>query len=373
MSTPTATGPPVRTRPARRRSTPLVAAGLALASLTAGCGGDASGGSAEGTSGGVTASTAPSEVAAAPSAGCGTSSTGPTTEERREVAVTDPGTGDARWYLVTTPPTHDGTTPLPVVLDFHGFTEGAVVHAAHSALSPFAVEQGFVAVFPQGTGDPVRWNALPTADAADFGGADDLTYVDAVLDALEADLCIDTARVYATGLSNGAGMASLLGCERAGRFAAVAPVAGVRPPAECADSVATPILAFHGTADPILFYNGGVGDLAGLLGGSGDTTAPVAVLDGDGYPASIRTWASQNGCATEPSKTPVGEDVEHWVFDCPAGASVEFYVVIGGGHTWPGSEFSRNIARIVGPTTSTISANEILWEFFGRHARTPTA
>lgn len=355
---------------AGRRLAPLLAVSLALALLATSCGSN-DGDSASGDPAGSTVVTTPAQIAAAPSSGCGTSSTGAVTEDRREVAVSDPETGETRWYLVTTPPQHDGTTPLPVVLDFHGFTEGATVHAAHSALSPFAIEQGFVVVFPQGTGDPVRWNALPTADAADFGGADDVAYVDAVLDALETDLCIDTARVYATGLSNGAGMSSLLGCERASRFAAIAPVAGVRPPAECADGVATPVLAFHGTADPILFYNGGIGDLAGLLGGSGDTTAPDAVLDGEGYPASIRAWAAHNGCAPEPTRTPIGDDVEHWVFDCPAGGSVEFYAVIGGGHTWPGSEFSRQIASIAGPTTFTISANEVLWEFFGRHARTP--
>ncbi len=362
--------PPAASNPTGRRVAALLTAALALALLATSCSNDGTDSAAEDT-GGSTAATTPAEVAAVPSAGCGTSSTGAVTEERREVAFADPETGETRWYLVTTPPAHDGSTPLPVVLDFHGFTEGAIVHAAHSALSSLAVEEGFVVVFPQGTGNPVRWNALPTADAADFGGADDVAYVDAVLDALEADLCIDTARVYATGLSNGAGMTSLLGCERADRFAAIAPVAGVRPPAECADGITTPALAFHGTADPILFYNGGIGDLAGLLGGSGNTSAPDAVLDGEGYPASIRAWATQNGCGPEPSKTMIGDDVEHWVFDCPAGANVEFYAVIGGGHTWPGSEFSRNIASIVGPTTFTISANQLLWEFFGRHARTP--
>lgn len=356
--------------PAPDRSVPRLAGwALALVLLTGACGSGDDGSTGDDALDTPAATAA--EVPAVRSAGCGTSPTGAVTEERRQVALTDPETGETRWYLVTTPPAHDGSTPLPVVLDFHGFTEGALVHAAHSALSPKAAEEGFIVVFPQGTGNPVRWNALPTADAADFGGADDVAYVDAVLDAIEEDLCVDTARIYATGLSNGAGMASLLGCERAGRFAAIAPVAGMRPPAECADGAATPVLAFHGTADPILIYNGGIGDLAGLLGGSGDTAAPEAVLDGDGYPASIRAWAAQNGCEPEPTKTPIGDDVEHWVFDCPAGASVEFFAIIGGGHTWPGSEFSRQIANIAGPTSFTISANDVLWEFFGRHARTP--
>lgn len=349
----------------RRNVTPLAAVGLALLMVLAAC----SSGDSDDTAATDTSDSAPvaaGELAAVPSAGCGTSTATTVTEERREVPVTDPESGETRWYLLSTPATYDGTTPLPVVLDFHGFTEGAVVHAAHSALSAFADEQGFIAVFPQGTGNPVRWNALPTEGPATFGGADDVGYVDAVLDALEADLCIDTARVYATGLSNGAGMASLLGCERPSRIAAVAPVAGVRPPSECTPGVATPIVAFHGTADPILVYNGGVGDLGGLLGGSGAIEAPDADLDGAGYPRSIRAWAAHNGCAADPTKSAVGDDIEHWVFDCPSGAEVEFYVIIGGGHTWPGSDFSRGIATIAGPTSFTISANEVMWDFFTR-------
>ena len=47
-------------------------------------------------------------------------------------------------------------------------------------------------------------------------------FVTTLLDTLEADLCLDTSRVYATGLSNGAMMTSLVGCVMADRFAAVA-------------------------------------------------------------------------------------------------------------------------------------------------------
>lgn len=357
----------------RRRS--LLVAGAVVVTtmaLLAGCStssNDASDNAAAGDD--PTATTAPvvADPASAPpvaSAGCGTAADAAVTEDRREVAIADPDTGDNRWYLVTTPPAHDGTTPLPLVLDFHGLTEGANVHAVHSDLSSFAIANDFVVAFPHGTGEPLRWNALPTSAEQNLDGASDLAYVDAVLDQLEADLCIDTSRVYATGLSNGAGMSSLLACTRANRFAAVAPVAGLRPPLECDAATTTPVLAIHGTIDPILIYNGGVGDLTSLLGGAEIEQAPAAVIDGPGYPAAARAWAVHNGCATDPEVTTIGDDVQHWVFDCPAGSDVEFFVVVDGGHTWPGSEFSRQIASIAGPTTFTISANEVMWEFFTR-------
>jgi polyhydroxybutyrate depolymerase len=54
-------------------------------------------------------------------------------------------------------------------------------------------------------------------------------------------------------------------------------------------------------------------------------------------------------------------------FSCPAGAEVELYTTEGGGHSWPGSEFSKQVAAVVGKTTDTISANELMWEFFQAH------
>jgi polyhydroxybutyrate depolymerase len=302
-----------------------------------------------------------------PSPGCGTTGVTSVESERREVEVTDPETGESRWYRFSTPPDHDGTTPVPLVVAFHGLSEGAEVHAGHSNLTPFGNDNGFAVAYPQGTGTPVRWNVLPTEDAVELEADNDLSYVDAMLDQLADELCIDLTAVYATGLSNGAGMASLMACERPDRFAAVAPVAGLRPPLSCEDSVTTPVLAFHGTVDPILLYNGGIGDLAALLGGTELPPPPPAEIDGSGYPASARAWATHNGCSDDPQETTIGDDIVHWVFDCPDGNDVEFYVVVDGGHTWPGSEFSASIERIAGPTTFTISANEIMWDFFTGH------
>jgi polyhydroxybutyrate depolymerase len=349
----------------RHPSIPLVFVVLTLTAVLAACGGSTSDGdAAAGQDGDTSARAAAAATLAAlpavPSAGCGSSTAGASELVRREVGITDPETGEARWYLLSTPSAHDGTTPVPLVVDFHGLSEGASIHAAHSDLTPFAEANGFVAAFPNGTGTPVRWNLNDAAT--------DLAYVDAVLEQLETERCIDTARVYATGLSNGAGMTSLVGCVRADRFAAIAPVAGLNPPQQC-EGVSTPVVGFHGTVDPILFYNGGVGNLIGLMSGTAEAEVPPAVLDGDGYPSNARSWAAQNGCDPEPAKTRITPAVEHWVFDCPAGADVEFYAIEGGGHTWPGSQFSVNIAAIAGPTTFDISANEVMWDFFERHAR----
>lgn len=308
--------------------------------------------------GSTIASPARATGAPKPSAGCGTSTVGAVDIEKRTMDVA----GVERFYLLTTPPAHNGTTPLPVVLDFHGLAEGAQVHTAMTDFSSVAKKEGFVVVFPNGTGQPVKWDANTRSNPNH-----DVELVDQLLDQLGAQLCIDTSRVYATGLSYGAIMSSFLTCVRADRFAAVAPVAGITMPENCNPSRPMPALSFHGTADPILKFNGGVdlGSIGGGTDGAPTTTVP-ADLDGPGYPEAAAKWAARNGCKPEATDTKVTDAIIHRVYDCPGGAAVELYIIVGGGHAWPGSEFSKGIEKVVGPTTMDVSATELAWEFFER-------
>lgn len=290
-----------------------------------------------------------------PSVGCGTSATGQVLEEQRTLDVA----GTERWYLLSTPSAHDGVTPVPLVLDFHGLYEGALIHTKMSEYSGIAEEEGFAVAFPNGTGDPVRWN-VSVADTNP-----DLAFVDALLDQLEVDLCIDTSRIYATGLSNGAMFTSVLACTRADRFAAVAPIAGLFDPAGCAPSRPVPMMAVHGTLDPILLFNGGIGSIPGS--GLPPPTIPPTDLDGPGYPATAATWAARQGCDPVAVDTSLTDEVLFRDYRCPKGADVWFGIVLGGGHTWPGSAFSQSIASVVGVTTTDFHATRASWFFFEQY------
>lgn len=301
------------------------------------------------------------------SAGCDAEPVAPVVDAERTLTVDDV----ARRYLITVPSAHDGETPLPVVFDFHGLMEGADIHAGMTAYSSLAEEEGFVVVYPHGTQDPIRWNT--TSDSPN----PDVVYFDAVLEQVASTLCIDEARVYATGLSNGAMFTSVLICERADVLAAAAPVAGIMDVEPCDQSQPVPIMSFHGTADPILLFNGGV-NITGIPGIGDDDAAEVPDtvdpaaepapidLDGPGYPATVATFAERNGCGPDHTDHELTAEVIHRVYDCPEGADVEFYIVLDGGHTWPSSEFSRSIDAIVGPTTFDVDATRDAWEFMSR-------
>lgn len=289
-----------------------------------------------------------------PSAGCGTAPTTPVQVERHDL-------GD-RYYLLSTPPDQSPDTPLPVVLDLHGLLEGAQIHSQTSGFGPYAAEHDFIAVFPHGRGEPVKWDVSP-----DRTGNPDLVFLDAVLDQLETQRCVDTSRVYATGLSLGAIMSSTLACVMSDRIAAIAPVDGLALPEGCDPERPVPVLTFHGTEDPILLFNGGVANLSGLLGGEEERTEPPeADLDGEGYPATAAAWAEQNGCIGDPADTDRTDTVIERTWDCPAPSPVVFEIMVGAGHSWPGSAFSESIGAIVGPTDTSIDGTDLIWQFFQR-------
>ncbi len=306
-----------------------------------------------------------------PSAGCGTATMAPVEELRVDVEID----GTERWYLLTVPPGHDGETPIPLVVDFHGLAEGATIHTQMSAYSELAWTEGFAVAFPHGTGTPVRWNVGAGDDNPD------LAFVDAILDTLGEQLCLDESRFYATGLSFGGFMTSRIACSRSDRFAAVAPVAGVVMPEPCDTERAVPLITFHGTDDHLLHYDGGVGieeeppAVVDSLGPTQDEDPPRAPEGMDltrPIPEQVALWAAHDGCLPDPVDTQITDEVIHRVYRCPTGSAVELYIVIGGGHAWPGSEFSKLISFAVGYTTFDISATELSWAFFQRfHLPTP--
>ncbi len=266
-------------------------------------------------------------------------------------------------YLISTPPRASDNRPYPLVLDFHGLGEGAQLEALTTQFGPLGQKDGFISVFPQGSGDPAHWDSMYSPSNPD------LAFVSEMLDQIEATWCVDETRIYSTGLSDGAFMTSLLACAMSNRIAAFAPVSGVELPSPCVASRRVPILAFHGTADPILYFNGGYNSalLTHLFGGKGPAPAvsiPPAKLDGPGYPATVASWARRDGCQSAPVDTKVSPHVILRVYRCPAGTAVEFYIVLGGGHAWPGSKFSQLIASVTGPTTFEINASTIIWNFF---------
>jgi len=304
---------------------------------------------------------AASDVQASASAGCDTETplaAGETTEALSAAGLD--GT-----YIQHLPPAYDGATPLPLVLGLHGWSQPAALLGTQSQLPAMGDHHRFVTLLPDITRPVPLWDtALDSADVA---------WMTALLDQAEATLCVDTNRVYVAGMSNGAMMTSTLACVLSDRIAAVAPVAGVRDPEGCETTRPVPMIAFHGTADEYLAYEGGYGSkVSGLPSPDGTGTLGDAVIAGgsDAAPVTerIAAWADRNGCLVAPTEEAVADDITLMSsIDCVEGATL-LYTVVGGGHTWPGSDFDAAIPDLVGPVTESIDATELMSLFFARTA-----
>lgn len=271
--------------------------------------------------------------------------------------------GRVRTARVHLPPQKSGILGLPVVLAFHGRLGDGAGMQRLTHLDTVADENGFLVAYPDGYRR--SWNDGRADSPANAAGVDDVAFVRALLERLERDYAVDGDRVFATGMSNGGFFTQRLGCELAGTFAAVAPVASVLPKklaARCGPSRPMPVLMIAGTEDPLVPYGGGT--VEGSAGGA-------AVLSAK---ASAKRWRVLAGCGaptskTLPDKAKDGTSVSLLVAKkCDRGSGVQLYTVTGGGHTWPGGTQYLPAATI-GRTSRDFDASATIWAFFRAHAR----
>lgn len=293
-------------------------------------------------------------AAAQPGDGC---TAPPPTDTAVTITVPIAHDGEGRSYRLYIPAGYDASAPVALVLSFHGFASNAAQQETFSAWNAVADEGGFLVAYPQGLGFPARWNAGPLFRAG-FATTDDVSFVRALVADIQANYCIDPDRVYANGLSNGAGMSNRLACEASDLIAAIGGVAGAYPalPA-CAIERPVPVIAFHGTEDRIVPIDG----LAAGAGG-GEPLPPIAEW--------AREWAVRNGCTDTPDDLPaIGAVTGIRYTGCTDGAEVEYYVADGGGHSWPGG--GPQPIFVIGRVNQDIDASRMMWDFFQRHPLRP--
>jgi polyhydroxybutyrate depolymerase len=243
-------------------------------------------------------------------------------------------------YTVHLPPSYDGTTPTPLVLNWHGLTSNASQEEAFTGMDAESDSDGFILVYPDSP--DMSWNA-GTCCAFNAMTRDDVGFAVALVAEIEGKACVDRKRVYTTGMSNGAFMSYRLGCEHAEMFAAIAPVAGKVGIQSCMPSRPVPVLAFHGTSDPLVSYN------AGTLSGENLSV-----------PDTVKAWATRDGCSKGPDTTYQMGTVTCQTFSaCTAGAIVTLCTAQGAGHCWPGVS-----ACPYGSSTTDINASQRIAAFF---------
>ncbi len=261
--------------------------------------------------------------------------------------------GQEREYLLYVPKSYDRRKPTPLVISLHTSMSWPSSAMAISQWNTVADENGFIVVYPQGTGrGPKSWEMSGSETPSRMP---DVIFISELMDKREASYNIDRTRIYANGMSNGGGMAFVLSCTMPDRIAAVGMVsAGLYPEwSWCTDHRPVPVIAFHGTADPVCPYNGGPSKLGG-------GTFPSV-------PGFMANWSRRNGCGENPVESAVAAGVTRLQYtDCADNAGVVLYRVEGEGHQWPGG---RRVPAewMIGKYSRSIDATREMWAFFREH------
>lgn len=261
--------------------------------------------------------------------------------------------GQKRSYLLYVPKTYDPATPTPLVISIHGYGEWPAHQMQISHWNDLAEQYGFIVVYPSGTQFPLRWRTRGEP-GSDTDPMLDVTFISDLIEKLESEYNVDTARIYANGLSNGGGLSFVLSCKLSERIAAIGTVSGayMLPWSECHPSRPMPTIVFHGTADPIVPYQGG--------------PSRAFDLPFPSIPEWIDALAQHNGCTGAPLEIPASGEVSGIQYrNCTLNADVIFYTIADGGHSWPGGEPMPEF--IVGHTTQDIDATRVMWDFFQQH------
>jgi len=262
--------------------------------------------------------------------------------------------GESRSYRIYIPSIYDSSQPVPLVMALHGLGDNAN-NFQGVGFNDVADTVNFIAVYPNALPDPLLGGSAWNTGIYPGNNYDDVGFLNALLDTIEAGYSIDTNRIYCTGFSLGGFMTYRMACESGARFAAVASVAGSLP----APSIAAcypeemSVLHIHGTSDQTIPYN------------FGNIYVVVTNLGAD---STTHYWASHNNCDfpaahdSLPNLKNDGLTFEKFSYtECGNSSEVILFKANGMTHTWPYSP------------ANDIDATAEIWSFFSRHSKATPA
>jgi poly(3-hydroxybutyrate) depolymerase len=243
--------------------------------------------------------------------------------------------GQTRSYVVYKPASLNASSPVPVLLFFHGLTSNAEQQKAFTALDRTADARGFILVLAE-SGDG-NWG-LSGANNPEF------PYVDAVVNDLGRCFNVDAARIYAAGHSNGAQFVYRLLEHRAGTFAGFAAFAGSAFNNIVLQSVTAPtpraFVWVHGAEDELFAWEHAIVSLSTRAGARDNLVAQ---------------WNCTRAAGTGP-----WEDFD----GCRGGVKIRSLVVPRMRHVmWPSP------SSVLPPPQLAFDANEMMWDFLASFRR----
>ena len=250
--------------------------------------------------------------------------------------------GRTRSYRVHIPPSYQEGHPMALVFALHGYGNTAAGFEKTLGFNRIADREGFIVVYPNavafGPKHKQLWNGGGIYRIWWAGRVDDVSFFAKLIDAVSAHYTIDSNRIFVFGTSSGGFMAHHLGARLPGRFAAIAPWAGLLAFNDFVAGPPVSVIHFHGAQDRKVLYSG------------------LPNWGFSGVEHGIRLWAARNRCRSSP--TIITDDpnalVRRWAAPMGTG-DVVLYKLKNQGHRFPAH--------------SDCNLPEIAWTFFQNHPR----
>ena len=285
------------------------------------------------------------------------------------------GPEGSQQYELYIPASYRAGTPAPLVVALHGCTQTADQFRLLTRWDVQADAHGFIVLLPQQDSSANNfkcWNFFQ--DGSMHRGAGDPARIAAVTSLVENSYNVDPHRVYATGLSAGGAMASVLGATYPDYFAAIGTGSGC-------EYAATAACAGYKSADPTVAGRQAYREMGPrarpmpfiAFQGDADTTVPPANAD-----QLVQQWLLTNDLADDgaangsvpsrPSKTSASyaharrySTVRTYV-DSRKAELGSYWLVHGMKHAWSGGNASQEFSDPSGP-----DASAAMYAFFARH------
>jgi poly(hydroxyalkanoate) depolymerase family esterase len=285
------------------------------------------------------------------------------------------GPEGSQHYELYVPSTYTAGTPVPLVVALHGCTQTGDGFRLLSRWDALAEAKGFIAVFPQqdaNSNNQKCWNFFQDAHMHRSGGEPAL--IAAVTRSIQSSYAVDPHRVYATGLSAGGAMASILAATHPDVFAAI----GIGSGCEYA---ATATCAGYKSSDPVAAGQAAYKEMGPrarpmpfiAFAGDADTTVPPVNADqlveqwlvtddladdgaANGSVALVPTQTAQDQAAGGESYT-----VRNYA-DNGSAELAQYWLVHGMGHAWSGGDPAQPFSDPKGPDETAA-----MYEFFASH------
>jgi polyhydroxybutyrate depolymerase len=250
--------------------------------------------------------------------------------------------GITRSYRVHLPPSYREGTPTALVFALHGYGNTAAKFEKTVDFNSISDREGFIVAYPNavpfGLNRKQMWNSGGIYGMWWAGRVNDVSFFAKLIDTISVRYTIDPNRVFVFGTSSGGFMAHHLGARLPGRFAAIAPWAGLLAYNDFVTGPPVSVIHFHGAQDTKVLYTG------------------LPNWHFFGVEHGIHLWARRNRCKSQPII--IKDDPNTLVrrLDAPHGTGdVVLYVLKNEDHGMP--------------DPSICNVPEIAWTFFKNHPR----